>query len=333
MDINKEEDLFLSKDDELNSDILMKEIEENFDNLEIEEVKNNNIMNGFLTQDIFGDYMKRIIKSKICTKEEEQEYFKKIRNGDKEAYEEFIERNQKLIVHIAKKYASRATNYEMMDLVQQGNLGLMKAIEKFEIERGYKFSTYAVSWIKQSIMRGIENTGYSIRLPSYAYTLYKRALKEVSIDYMENGEIVDWISIKNYLEKENANECTIKGIELFHNNINNVSLEKPLLTGDDDITLMDALADTDISRSPESMNIQISCKESILKALNELTEKERDILLMRFGFETGTPMTLEEIGQKFGVTRERIRQIEKQCLGKLRRCKFRDLREYRDCVF
>lgn len=308
-------------DKDLDKEILEKDDEKTIYGKNIGDYYNN---------DNFSDFIRKIKDIEICTKEEEEEYFKKIRNGDKEAYDEFIERNQKLVVSVAKKYNKVVTGYTIMDLIQEGNLGLIRAIKDFEIERGYKFSTYAVNWIKQSIMRSLDNAGYGITIPTYAHVAYLKAMREASKGYLEDGKEKTWNEIKGYLEESIKSEQIIKGIENYHNNRFSLSIDTSLNNSKgDEINISEILEDKNERNNPEIENINIQCKEDILKIIDELlTEREKAVVLMRFGFETERPMTLDEIAKYYGVTKERIRQIESKSIKKLRKKSWGILKDY-----
>lgn len=276
--------------------------------------------------DSYNYYQHMLDQYPICTKEEEIEYLKKAQNGDMEARNELILRNQRLVICIAKKYRG-VSDFDFMDLISEGNLGLVRAIEKFDINKNTKFSTYAMYWIRQAIMRAIENRGDAFRLPAHVYRSYVRARVSATEECAKTGESVSWNAIKKYLEKEPISlECLEAICNYYNFKYHSVRFDSKIKNGEDEDTEMSEIISANVSdiNPEEMMEIQVR-KETIENVLlTGLNEKERDIIRMRFGFD-GPIMTLEQIGNKYNVTRERIRQIESKAIKKLRNPKYKRL--------
>lgn len=269
-------------------------------------------------------YFKSIPKEKLLTADEEYELAMRYRNGNPEARDILIERNQRLVVSYAKKFIGHGLDLE--DLIQEGNIGLMKAIEKFDPEMGFKFSTYGTWWIKQTMLRAIHDKGRDIRLPVHIGEKIF-ALERVRKSYVkENGKEP---SVKEYAELMNMSEKQI--VKLFESGAAITSLDQSVLDDDAESTLMNIIPD-------ESKNVEASVANSLLaKEVEEcmnatLDEREKNVIQMRFGMTpegTTEEKTLEEIGQVYGVTRERIRQIEGKALRKLsHNRRFKELKTY-----
>ena len=248
---------------------------------------------------------------------------KKIKKGMRlrdQAKKELITANLRLVISIAKKYQN--CNLQFLDLIQEGNLGLMKAVDKFDYRRGHKFSTYAYWWIKQSINRAIADQGRTIRVPVHMQESVHKLTKASRKITREKGREPTWEELAHRMKMPRS-----KVKELLTLTQESVSIETPVgVTGISQ--LGDFLEDTAIPSPPDTV-IHVNLKSQIEEALNDLTEKETKIIEMRFGLNDEKEQTLEEVGKKFQVTRERIRQIEKQALRKLRKspCSYR-LRSY-----
>ena len=285
------------------------------------------LSNKDLDSELFEDFMDIISSYKVCTKEEELSYFKRIKEGDKDSLNEFILRNQRLVVYSVKKYI-KSSSFSFMDLIQEGNFGLMKAIDRFDPSLGYKFSTYAVNWITQSVQRSIENKGNVVNLPSYLYRIYMRSCSKAMKDNVENGTPVNWDSVSKYVKEETKSTEALRSIETFYFCKNSKSLDMDIQSEKSfDITVLSELiADPYEGNNPE-LQIEIKARrDAINKALCSLNEREREVIILRFGLN-GKKMTLAEIEPIMGVTRERVRQIEAVALKKLKSWKNRRLLE------
>ena len=274
--------------------------------LELDPVE---LLEGVGTDDPVRMYLKEIGTIPLLTPEEEIELAKRKSEGDEEAKKKLVEANLRLVVNIAKKYTNRGLSF--LDLIQEGNLGLMKGVEKFDYERGFKLSTYATWWIRQSVTRALADQARTIRVPVHMVETINRMTK-----------IQRNLTLKLGYEpsaKEIANEMGIpesKVLEIMQISKEPTSLEAP--KGEDgDGVVADTVKD-ESSISPEQSVENIMLKEQINVLLGDLKERERQVIILRFGLEDGRPRTLEEVGHEFNVTRERIRQIEAKALKKLR---------------
>ncbi len=276
---------------------------------EQENYSQEGILEGVSSADPIREYLKEIGSIPLLSPEEEQELAKRKSLGDSEAGRRLVEANLRLVVSIAKRYTGRGMSF--LDLVQEGNIGLMKAVEKFDYTKGYRLSTYATWWVKQSITRSLADQSRTIRLPVHmveAVNKIRRAQRALSVKLgrePSNEEVAEEVHMS---EKRVA--------ELIQASGDTVSLETPV--GDEDgSNLGDFVAD-DTGGSTEEKAESVFLREEIDAMLKGLSPREREVIILRFGLETGRPMTLEEVGRRFKVTRERIRQIETAALRKLR---------------
>ncbi len=267
---------------------------------------------GDLTLDSVQMYLREIGKYKLISANEEKELAKKIALGDTEAKNMLVKANLRLVVSIAKKFIGRSADLTLLDLIQEGNLGLFKAVEKFDWTKGFKFSTYATWWIRQAITRALADQSRTIRIPVHmveTIAKYKQTVRRLSQD-LGREPLADEIAVEMGLEVEK-----IHAIEKIDQGT--VSLETPVGNDDDNSTLGEFIPDEKII-SPDQETSRRILSDQIKEILNDLSPKERKILEMRHGLADGIMHTLEEVGQEFGVTRERIRQIEAKAHEKIR---------------
>jgi RNA polymerase primary sigma factor len=257
-------------------------------------------------------YLKEIGQYPLIHAAEEKELAKRIEKGDMEAKNLLARANLRLVVSIAKKYVGRSSDLTLLDLIQEGNLGLFKAVEKFDWSKGFKFSTYATWWIRQSITRALADQSRTIRIPVHmveTISKYKQVVRRLSQDLGREP-----------LAEEIATEMGVD-VEKVHviENINQdtISLERPIGDDDEKSTIGEFIPDDKILRPDQEASRRI-LQDQIREVLDELSPKEKKILEMRYGLTDGVQHTLEEVGQEFGVTRERIRQIEAKVHEKLR---------------
>ena len=254
-------------------------------------------------------YLKEIGRIKLLTPEEEQEIAKKMAEGDEDARKRMSEANLRLVVSIAKRYVGRGM--QLLDLIQEGNLGLMKAVEKFDYTKGYKFSTYATWWIRQSITRAIADQARTIRIPVHMVESINRVLRMSHSMVQKLGREPTTKEIADELHIEES-----KVEEVLKIAQEPVSLETPI-GEEEDSHLGDFIQDDEASQPSEEASYTL-LREQLEEVLSTLTPREEQVLRMRFGLTDGKPHTLEEVGKEFDVTRERIRQIESKALRKLR---------------
>jgi RNA polymerase primary sigma factor len=259
--------------------------------------------------DATGQYLNDIGPRPLLTAEEEQHMAMQIKAGNEQARQQFVEANLKLVVSVAKRYQGRGLALE--DLIQEGNLGLLRAVEKFDASRGYKFSTYAFWWIRQAITRAIADQGRTIRLPVHLGDKLNR-LKGISLCLQQElareptaAEIAEHMGIS-----------AEKVLELLNATLEPVSLDLPLHEGQD-LDLGDVIEDRTTLAPPDAAS-HLMLTELVEDLLERLTERERTVLSLRYGLADGHSHTLAEVGKHFQVTRERIRQIEARALDKLR---------------
>ena len=256
-------------------------------------------------------YLKEIGQYPLISAHEEKELAKRIEAKEEEAVNLLARANLRLVVSIAKKYIGRSPDLTLLDLIQEGNLGLFKAVSKFDWRKGYKFSTYATWWIRQAITRALADQSRTIRIPVHmveTIAKYKQVLKRLSQDLGRDP-----------LPEEIATEMGLEVDKIHHiRSINQetVSLEKPI--GDDEDSTLGEFIPDDKILSPDQESARRILRDQVNEIMNDLSPKERKILEMRHGLSDGVMHTLEEVGKEFGVTRERIRQIEAKAHEKIR---------------
>ena len=267
-------------------------------------------------------YLKEIGKVPLLTAEQEQELAQRMLEGDEEAKSQLIEANLRLVVSIAKRYLGRGMQF--LDLIQEGNLGLIKAVDKFDHSKGFKFSTYATWWIRQAITRAIADQARTIRIPVHMVETINRLVREQRSLIQELGREP---TVEEIAERMNLFVERVREIQKISQEP--VSLEKPI-GEEEDSHLGDFIPDDD-AMSPADQVAYTLLKEQLLDAMKGLTAREEKVLRLRFGLDDGRQRTLEEVGKEFNVTRERIRQIEAKALRKLRHpSRSKKLKDYID---
>ena len=268
-----------------------------------------NLLDGIGTEDPVRMYLKEIGTVPLLTAEEEVRLAKRKSEGDPVAKERLIEANLRLVVSIAKRYTGRGMSF--LDLVQEGNLGLIKGVEKFDYTKGYKLSTYATWWIRQSVTRALADQARTIRVPVHMVETINKMSKMQRKLTLELGYEPSTAELADALDMTEE-----KVMEIMQIAREPASLETPI-GEEDDSNLGDFVADGN-AVTPEGNVESVMLKEHIDTLLEDLKERERQVIVLRFGLEDGHPRTLEEVGKEFNVTRERIRQIEAKALRKLR---------------
>jgi RNA polymerase primary sigma factor len=280
----------------------------------------------YLDDDVADDsvrlYLREIGKIPLLSAEEELALAQRVVAGDKKAKDQMAEANMRLVVSIAKRYVGRGL--DLLDLIQEGNTGLLRAVEKFDPDKGFKFSTYATWWIRQAITRAIADQARTIRIPVHMVETINKLLRTQR-------------RLTQELNREPTNEEIAKAMEIDVDKVEHImkikqdisSLDASIRDDEEDSVLADFIEDEDTVSPEESATGQL-LKEQVKDMLGALTEREQKILKLRFGLEDGKSHTLEEVGQEFSVTRERIRQIEAKALAKLR--KHRDAKKLHDYI-
>ena len=298
-------------------DDLEKEMEQLISPEEIEKLQE-----GLSIDDPVRLYLKDIGKVALLSADEEREYATRMKNGDERAKDKIVTANLRLVVSIAKKHVNKGMAF--LDLIQEGNLGLMKAVEKFDSEKGYKFSTYATWWIRQAITRAIADQARTVRIPVHMVeTIHKvsRVSRQLLQDFGREPTPEE-IAAKIGMTPEKVRDTMKYALEP-------VSLETPI-GEEEDSHLGDFIPDDDSPAPAEAASYTL-LKEQLNEVLHTLTHREEQVLKLRFGLEDGRTRTLEEVGKEFNITRERIRQIEAKALRKLRHpSRSKKLRDYLD---
>jgi RNA polymerase primary sigma factor len=280
----------------------------------------------YLDDDVADDsvrlYLREIGKIPLLNAQEELALAQRVVAGEKEAKDQMAEANMRLVVSIAKRYVGRGL--DLLDLIQEGNTGLLRAVEKFDPDKGFKFSTYATWWIRQAITRAIADQARTIRIPVHMVETINKLLRTQR-------------RLTQELNREPSNDEIAKEMEIDVDKVEHImkikqdisSLDASIRDDEEDSVLADFIEDEDTVSPEESATGQL-LKEQVKDMLSALTEREQKILKLRFGLEDGKSHTLEEVGQEFSVTRERIRQIEAKALAKLR--KHRDAKKLHDYI-
>lgn len=329
---DNEKEIFLTYLTLKNIDVIDEEIlSDDFNSLEDANIENNgmNEYENIEYGDVYGYsgdpirmYLKDIGKIPLLTPEEEKEVATKVAEGSLEAAKKLVEANLRLVVSIAKKYVGRGLTF--LDLIEEGNLGLIKAVEKFDVTKGYKFSTYATWWIRQAITRAIADQARTIRVPVHMVETINKLIrvKNKLVQDLGREPTVSELSEKMELDEEKVRQIMVYSVEP-------VSLEVPI-GEDEDSTLGEFVADEE-ELLPEDHAMNNNLRDKLLEMISSFSDRERDVIMLRFGFYDGKPRTLEEVGQKYGVTRERIRQIESKVLRKLKHpARIKELEGYYD---
>lgn len=310
-DINIDIDNIDSIDSIADDDSLLLDDDDEFDKDSEEDIDLSaiDLLEGVGTEDPVRMYLKEIGTVPLLTANEELELAKRKQDGDEYAKQRLIEANLRLVVSIAKRYTGRGMSF--LDLVQEGNLGLIKGVEKFDYTKGFKLSTYATWWIRQSVTRALADQARTIRVPVHMVETINKMSKMQRKLTLELGYEPSVTELANALDMTEE-----KVMEIMQIAREPASLETPI-GEEDDSNLGDFVADANVL-TPEGNVESVMLREHIDTLLGDLKERERQVIVLRFGLEDGHPRTLEEVGKEFKVTRERIRQIEAKALRKLR---------------
>lgn len=319
----------LEEDENLKNSAVLEPIEPDMDELEDEEELSDEDLEITVDNvDAFADdsvrlYLREIGKIPLLSQEEELELAHKVLKGDKKAKDKMVEANMRLVVSIAKRYSGRGLDF--LDLIQEGNTGLLRAVEKFDPEKGFKFSTYATWWIRQAITRAIADQARTIRIPVHMVETINKVLRTTR-------------KLTTELNREPTNEEIAKELDMEVEKIEYVMKIKQDIAsldasvgrdGDDEDSVLGDFVEDEDRESPEDSVATKILKEQLAEIISTLSEREQKIIKMRFGIGGDRSHTLEEVGAEFSVTRERIRQIEAKALSKLRKHKdMKKLHEY-----
>ena len=299
----------MSNDDDMDPDLFTEDEDPDpEDEIDMEHI-DLSVPEGVSVDDPVRMYLKEIGKVPLLSPDEEIELAKKIELGDEAAKKKLAEANLRLVVSIAKRYVGRGM--QLLDLIQEGNLGLIKAVEKFDYRKGYKFSTYATWWIRQAITRAIADQARTIRIPVHMVETINRLVRT-------QRQLVQKLG-REATPEELAKELDMpvdRVREILKISQEPVSLETPI-GEEEDSHLGDFIQDDNVEVPADAATYTL-LHEQLMEVLSTLTEREQKVLRLRFGLDDGRPRTLEEVGRQFNVTRERIRQIEAKALRKLR---------------
>lgn len=321
LESNKVDVLRINQDDEIDPDLFIEEELEEEEEIDLAHI-DLSVPEGVNLDDPVRMYLKEIGKVALLTTEEEIDLAKRMELGDENAKKRLAEANLRLVVSIAKRYVGRGMQF--LDLIQEGNLGLIKAVEKFDYTKGYKFSTYATWWIRQAITRSIADQARTIRIPVHMVETINRLIRVSRQLLQELGREPQPEEIAKKME------IPVERVrEIMKISQEPVSLETPI-GEEEDSHLGDFIQDDHVAVPADAATFTL-LHEQLMEVLDTLTDREQKVLKLRFGLEDGRPRTLEEVGRVFNVTRERIRQIEAKALRKLRHpSRSKKLKDYLD---
>ena len=315
---NKVEVLNITDDDDIDDEDIEFELSEE-EEIDLEKI-DMSVPEGVSLEDPVRMYLKEIGKVQLLTADEEIELAKRMEKGDEDAKKQLAEANLRLVVSIAKRYVGRGMQF--LDLIQEGNLGLIKAVEKFDYTKGYKFSTYATWWIRQAITRAIADQARTIRIPVHMVEIINRLLRTQRQLVQDLGREP---TVEELAEELKLPVARVREIQKISQEP--VSLETPI--GEEDDSHLGDFIQDDHMPVPMDAAAATLLREQLTEVMSSLTEREQRVLRLRFGMDDGKARTLEEVGKEFDVTRERIRQIEAKALRKLRHpSRSRKLKDY-----
>ncbi|GHU08132.1 hypothetical protein FACS189431_3840 [Alphaproteobacteria bacterium] len=324
---SKEEEMLMN-DNEDKKDLLPEDLDPDVEDLEEEdEVVEDTIDDDSYLDDVSDDsvrmYLREIGKIPLLSSEEEMKLAKQVVKGNKRAKDKMAEANMRLVVSIAKRYSGRGLDF--LDLIQEGNTGLLRAVEKFDPEKGFKFSTYATWWIRQAITRAIADQARTIRIPVHMVETINKLLR---IQRRMTSDLNREPTVDELAKEMGETPDKVKYVMKIKQDISSLDATIGRDGEDDDSVLGNFIEDESAERPEDAASSQL-LKEQIFSILENLSDREQKILRMRFGLDGGRSHTLEEVGQEFDVTRERIRQIEAKAINKLRKHKdVKKLHEY-----